>query len=384
MGQGGSDGIRVIDVHATRGHQRGKRWLFRVWDPIARKWSSEAYADGDKEKGWSWAERQRARFTLGEARAGTSSFATLAADYVASLTDAGRDARYVADVKRLLDHLSLNGLVDVMAADVAVRVRTLIANLKPFAKGRLKPVGGTTRNRWLRQVRGCVQHGLTTGLLRHDPLAPLRRFHFKTERRLTESLSVDDLRLLVNADRSDSEWLPTVLKIYTGARARESVHFRWEWIDWKTGYIHVRLRPDFATKRNKERLIPLQPELARILRTLDHRALHGWIVPDAKSRNRAGWEHYEAFKSFLVRVGIDRPQLHPHSTRHTYAALMLATQVSPTKLRRVLGHTALSTTDAYAEAEMSLARAVLGWKPGEFKLLGRAPRAPARRRAKVS
>lgn len=361
------EGIRVVDQWAAKGHQNCKHWLFRVWNPWLRTWApSKAWAE--LADGWVWADRERSKYKLEERRTVGGSFAALASDYVQSLTDAGREKRYVDDVRRVLDHLVDKGVADLQADDFAQRVRTVVAAMKSFAKGRQLPVTGKTRNRWMRQVRGCISHGLTNSVIRHDPLAPLRRFRFKEDEVLPEVLPVGELRALVEENRRDDPaFLQTAIMIYCGMRAGEAANFRWEWLDWSTDIIRVRLGHGFKTKRNKERLIPLQPELRELLKAVDGRQLHGWVFEKAV-RERKDWQRYAVFKAYIARCGITRTEPHPHSTRHSWAAVMLATGASATLVRRALGHTTLFATDIYADAELTFRRDVKGWPPGEFYL----------------
>lgn len=368
------EGIQVIDQHEKLGHDRCKRWLFRVWNPWLRRWKPSRAWDGLPD-GWSWAERERAKYTLGERRATTGSFTSLAAEFVQSLRDADPqpagqpDKKHVRDVKRILDHLVERGVVDLDADDFAQRVRSVLATTRSFAKGRKQAIAGRTRNRWLRQVRACISHGLQSQLIRHDPLAPLRRFKFEEDDTATESFTIPELRQLVApAMERDPLFLQVALMVYAGFRVREAAHVRWEWIDWRARFIRVRLSASFKTKRRKERQIPLTDELAAILEAQSHRQLHGWVIRSAEQRARKDWEHYDAFKAYLAAAGVTRADLHPHSTRHTWTAIMLATGASATLVRRSLGHSSLTTTDDYADAEMQVLRDVRGWPAGEFFL----------------
>lgn len=361
------EGIRIIDQWKAKGHEDCKHWLFRVWNPYLRVWApSKAHAE--LADGWDWAEKERAKFTLGERRGSTGNFASLAADYVQSLTDARREEIYVDDVKRLLNHLVEKGVADLNADDFAIRVRTVLASMKSFAKGRLLPVSGVTRNRWLRQVRTCIGHGLINQVIRHDPLAPLKRFRFGQDEKVIPTFAVPDLVKLVDPrHEQDPEFLKTAVMVYTGMRSREAAHLRWEWIDWRTRIIHLTLQADFRTKRRKERNIPLLDELGSILEAVPGRELYGWVFPTA-IRKRPGWKHYEQLKAYVARCGIPRAELHPHSTRHTWAGLMLATHESETLVSRALGHSKLQTTSGYADAELTFKRDIIGWEPGQFYL----------------
>lgn len=70
------DGISIEDRWKTRGERMGKRWLAKVRDTRAGAYKRKAFADIEAAK--DWAEKTRARFTLGESGAGSWPIAEVA------------------------------------------------------------------------------------------------------------------------------------------------------------------------------------------------------------------------------------------------------------------------------------------------------------------
>jgi len=64
-------------------------------------------------------------------------------------------------------------------------------------------------------------------------------------------------------------------------------------------------------------------------------------------------------------------RLHPHTCRHTYAAMMLASGVDSLFLRQYLGHRDEAMTDHYSQLKTMFTAEVKAekWEPGVLRLL---------------
>lgn len=374
-------GIEDVDQWAKKGHRRGKRWLFRVWDAHHRRWKSKAFADDNKRAGWTWAEDQRSRLNLGLAATGTLPFSAIAEDYVTTMRQRGLGEVNILEVERITAAVIAAGATDLHSDTFAKTVRTWLASATSFAKGRTMALSPITKNRWLRHLKAVAESAVGKRYGLHaNPLKDLKGT--KEDKALQPTLRLDELRALVIGDvhPADPHYLAGCFMVYAGMRVGEAHHVRWEWIDLGARTIHVRVIRDargllvWAPKGNKERIIPLQRELAEILDAWPWRQATGWAHEADEFRAMDASGHWMTFRRYLVRCGLAARDLHPHCTRHTWAAMMLATGASPTLVRRAMGHVSLVTTDGYANAESAYTTAVRGWPRGEL-CLRRAPTA---------
>ncbi len=368
------DGIELLDQWAINGHERGKRWRFRVWDPRRRSWKSKRFADGEKAKGRAWAEDQRALLRWDLTSSGALPFATVAAEYVAAQRARGLNDRYVEEVERVAAAVVAAGGADLKATGFQHTVRDWLVAAPSFAEGKEAP-GPVTRNRWLVILKSIAKLGVTKFGLRTNPLTGIKRF--KVDKRVKNALRVDELRKMVADERAGDDYFPMAcLLIYAGLRVDEAASVRWEWIDRDAKVITIRVIRDakgrvlWAPKGNKERRVPLLSELADVLDQVAEKDRHGWVVASGLMRSYDDKNQWKAFRRYLDRCGIDAEarDLSPHCTRHTWTAIMLATGRSPMWVRRALGHEKLSTTDLYADAETMFEHVVKDWPRGEMRL----------------
>jgi integrase len=201
------------------------------------------------------------------------------------------------------------------------------------------------------------------GLLPRDPTLAIDRA--SREERVRAQFTIDDLRAMLTAQLADAspEYHRLVaLLAYTGMRFREAALARWEDIDWSGRCILVRVGPGRRVKRNRERLIPLQDELAAVLEP--HRQEAGPLTQGQE------WNPTRGFRSYLKRAGVAVDGRSPHSLRHTYAGIMTATGVPAQLLMAYLGHSSAATMLRYTRlaARFVAVTEREKWQRGEIRI----------------
>jgi integrase/recombinase XerC len=342
-------------------------WVAEVW--TGRRYASQSFPgnrDGQR------AAEQHGRIEAAKICAGVAArsrfpgaTSTLATDYVAELRLLGRSVKHTHEVERQLGLLAKD-VPDLGAVGSQVQVERFLAHPPAAEDG--KDLSAASRNRWLVTVRGLCRWAIRHDRLGLDPTRLVRQA--QVDRRLPPVLTLDEVRKCLAHDhwdtpRPDSD--PTdpyhalfAALIYTGFRFQEAARLHWEDIDWQGGAVMVRLREGAVVKRRRERLVPLQAELADILRPRKQDA--GPIF--------AGRCHnpYRGFTAFLTRSGVTVGDRGAHSCRHTWASMMAATGVTTDLLRSYLGHTSVATTAIYTQMATRYVLAVAGWPRGRMQI----------------
>jgi integrase len=291
-------------------HPTWKRWLFRVWDKRTRQRISESFPDGEKAKGWEWAEHQRALLNQGRTSAGPVLFEAVGARFVQDLERIGRKASHIAEYQRLVAAVVAAGAVNMRDEGFARKVADWIATARCFHQGAAKRLAAAqerfagaaqrhrealanaqapgdarhprvaairlakaerrlqaeqrrldrelaaaadarqpnakTKNRWLVMLKSVAKSARQFGVL-DNPLTPIRPF--KEDDTVKTALRVDELRAMVSDDRAGDDYFRQACTlVYGGVRTDEAAHIRKEWIDREAGTIHIRVIRDAKGK----------------------------------------------------------------------------------------------------------------------------------------
>ncbi len=370
-------GINVYDVWQAKGVRSGKRWLWRVRDSVRRTYVRDAFEDERYDAGLEWAKQELARLRVGLSTSATATVADVGKAYLDNLLATGRTPRHRAQVQQAIDGMIAAGATDMKAPLFSDRVQAWLAALKAKRNWQrvATPASPRLRNKFLIMARALVHYAMDRRLITHDPLATLKPWAEPKAARAV--FTVEDLREMLDPERETDRWfLFAALAAYTGCRASEVTAVRWTMIDWKAGV--VRLPPDLpGNKLKRHRRIPLQPELAEILRP---RAKVGNLViihPDIAAMDPPNVTH--GFQDYAERCGVDSKGRGPHALRHTVAALLTAMGTSPFLAMDYLGHATASVAKDYAAAAQDFVRDVATWD-GRFYLRDKAPRSPKAKR----
>lgn len=172
-------------------------------------------------------------------------------------------------------------------------------------------------------------------------------------KRVPVYLTQSELRRVLRAcEVTDEPWGMrdlVVLKLlaYTGIRRSELVGANWDDVDLGAKVLKVR------GKGNKQRLIPLNDELADLLSEylksrlpLTNPAL---VLGNWRTRISA---HLigRIIHKYVTKAGVRKP-ITAHKLRHTFATILLERNVDLFTIQQLLGHNDLSTTQIYLHAD---------------------------------
>jgi len=192
--------------------------------------------------------------------------------------------------------------------------------------------GADTRRSVRASLRGFYGWAVAAGRLMRDPTLalPLIRAPRRTPRPTPDEVLVDALEHAPLRER-----LMLVIAQRTGLRAGEVARVRREDLvrDVIGSSLHVR------GKGARERLVPIDDELARILRRLPS----GWVFP---SGTRPGQPLTAHTVSKLMSQALG-PGWKAHTLRHRYATLAYSVERDLRAVQELLGHSQVTTTQIY-------------------------------------
>lgn len=127
------------------------------------------------------------------------------------------------------------------------------------------------------------------------------------------------------------------LLILTGARLREILHLKWDYVDFQRGLL---LLPDSKTGR---KAIVLNAPALSLLQKLEHA---GQYVIASGDPDRAKADLNRPWRTISKRAQLSEVRI--HDLRHTHASVGAGAGLSLSIIGKLLGHTQLSTTQRYA------------------------------------
>ncbi len=190
---------------------------------------------------------------------------------------------------------------------------------------------------------------------------------FKRARsRPVEYLEFDEIQAVLSAidrttadGRRDYALLATMFN--TGARVQEIITVRVLDVRLQTP-PHVRL----FGKGRKERICPLWPQTAEIVRALLAERGAVPLPEDPLFRNHRGSRlsrfgvryilRKHCARAQAVRPALGSKRLHPHSMRHSTAVHLLRAGVDILTISQWLGHASVTTTNRYATTDLEMKR----------------------------
>ena len=130
------------------------------------------------------------------------------------------------------------------------------------------------------------------------------------------------------------------LLILTGARLREILHLKWEYVDFQRGLL---LLPD--SKTGRKAIVLNAPALA-VLRSLDRK---GQYVVFSEQDDKPRADLNRPWRTISARAGLSGVRI--HDLRHTHASVGAGAGLGLPIIGKLLGHTQASTTQRYAHLD---------------------------------
>ena len=201
--------------------------------------------------------------------------------YATSLEDDKRGAYHVRDMRARLGRFAqaFPGQLSEVTAD---QIEAWLRNLTSLAKGsrRGDAPKGRTRNNYRNSIVAMFNYARTHSYLPRDlsTEASTTNRVSEADKRDNEIFSTDQIQLVLN--KAKPHLIPSVaIKAFSGVRTEEIFDMEWEHISFKRGHI---ILPKTITKKNRRRIIPILPNLAKWLAPfegLSGRICYRWATP---------------------------------------------------------------------------------------------------------
>ena len=213
-----------------------------------------------------------------------------------------------------------------------------------------------TINRKISVLRSYYNFLLKTETIKVSPL----KLHkpLKASKKINVPFSIDEVSQLLNGDlfsqdyRGILEKTIITLLYYTGIRRQELIDLKTVSVDLDSKFIKVK------GKRNKERLIPLLPEMISSLRIYIKEKnkifnqtdqIYFFCLPSGRKLND-GFV-YQTVNYYFSKVST-KVKKSPHILRHSFATHLLNNGADLNAVKELLGHESVAATQVYTHGSL--------------------------------
>lgn len=222
-------------------------------------------------------------------------------------------------------------------------------HIEQYRALRLKKIKPITTNRELALLKGMFTKAIDYGFATSNPVKRVKMIPETDSARERILTREEEARLMDVAIEHFKPFLTIALN--SGMRRGEILNLRWAQVDFQGRLVHV-----IKTKRNKNRVVPMNESLFRALQGLRNEARgDDWVYP---YRNVSG-----VFEAARKKAGLLGLRL--HDLRHTFATRLIHAGVDVFTVQKILGHSTITMTMRYVhsfEPEMRAAVARLDEK----------------------
>jgi integrase/recombinase XerC len=223
-------------------------------------------------------------------------------------------------------------------------IRSWLASLKD------EGLSGKSINRKISSLKSYFKFQIRAGVIKQTPMVKI--ISPKNEKRLPNFVSDTDMDTLFRHVAFTEDWkgktdrLMLLVFYQTGMRLSELIQLKESGISFSNHSIKV------LGKGNKERIIPMSPDLAGELRaylkekktTIEQSC--GLLLETEKGKGLGPRKVYTTVKNYLGLVTtIDKKS--PHVLRHSFATHLTNNGADLNAVKELLGHSSLAATQIY-------------------------------------
>ncbi|WP_010229576.1 tyrosine-type recombinase/integrase [Gillisia marina] len=231
-------------------------------------------------------------------------------------------------------------------------------------------VANRSVNRKVASLKSFYKYLVKTNQLVATPLASHKAL--KTKKSVQIPFSEEEITDVISAIEPDtfktSRDITIVTMFYaTGVRRSELVGLKLQDLDLDNGLIKV------LGKRNKERYIPLLPELIRHLNK--YLGFRKAVVTEGRAELFLTEKGDKIYETLVYRIinnyfseASNKVKKSPHILRHSFATHLLSHGANLNSVKELLGHSSLASTQVYTHSNIAeLSKVYRGSHPRENK-----------------
>ena len=216
-------------------------------------------------------------------------------------------------------------------------------HVEKFKLKRLGQVKASSVNVALRHVRAALSYVTRKGYIHKNLAVCVKLIHVpkNTQPHFLQADEIAKLRDVIKHDPKLTRMVNFVL--WTGVRRNELANLQWSDIDLKRRTVTIRNKPGFRTKSGKSRVIPINQNLAEMLKEM----AAAKPSTDDRVAELGYWGFGQRFRKAVLKTGLN-DGFSIHTLRHTFASHLVMAGVDLPSIQQILGHHDISMSMVYA------------------------------------
>lgn len=240
---------------------------------------------------------------------------------------------------------------------MAERLKTHVN--KKSRKFDVKFVSKSTVNLEIRTLKAIFYIAKNYGYVFLNPVVGIKQLKTSQRDRNIKNHEIQKLREHFLTNKDILMYNIFNFNLYSGCRISEILNIQWNDIEMETGIIQIVNKDNFKTKNFENRKFNINPELNKLLMTLEKnyleqgldKASYGARYLFCKENGSRYNKDYisRRFKKAVRTLGLP-DTIYFHCTRFTTIRLMHEKGISTSQIQKAIGHKSIQTTEYYINA----------------------------------
>jgi len=257
---------------------------------------------------------------------------------------------YLKHERKLSEHTTYNYTLDIQAFEIFVKKdfrEVTYKDVSEYIRQLQKAV--TSKNRALSGIKTFYRFLVKEGKMGFNPAVDVESG--RVGERIPKPISENDVNKLFRVIKSLNHEAMIKTLYYTGIR-------RSELCTLKRKDIHIdevsKAHMYVIGKGNKERLIPIHPQLVKVLRAHLDSHKSSYVFPSPRHKDHISLRHVNTtLENYVNEAGLDKSEITPHKFRHTFCTTLAENNVDVLTIQDLAGHSKTDTTKIYTKIQTS-------------------------------